>query len=389
VHWFIEADIIKAFDTINRKVLVNLLRNKISDKRFIDNIIKMFNADTLMPEGFVTKTTEGIPQGSPLSPILCNIYLHELDYYIMNTLIPKYNKGTAPTLNKVYRNRLTLNAFERTLDIEKQRQIYKSKAKQLANEGIKRIINDDNYIRIKYVRYADDFLVGVRGSKEIALKILKEINTFLKSSLHLSIESEKTKLTYTIGNKAKFLGMTIHNMPSSQLPFRNSRSIESEKRTKKRIAILRELHLRKISKNIRNSILDKFSEDINMSINKGNLISTKLLYKQFLRYILDNTNKNQSNREILRELTDKITIVLTDGKFNGILKKFNKELREISRKMYVEAPENTIKFTDNKTVTVKSSKVLPLSETEKMKRVNNLLINAGATCRLVSRGSWK
>ena len=43
----------------------------------------------------------------------------------------------------------------------------------------------------------------------MSLKILKEINTFLKSSLHLSIESEKTKLTYTIGNKAKFLGMIV------------------------------------------------------------------------------------------------------------------------------------------------------------------------------------
>jgi retron-type reverse transcriptase len=387
VHWYIEADIKKAFDTINRKVLINLLRKKISDKRFVDNIIKMFNADILMPEGFVTKTTEGIPQGSPLSPILCNIYLHELDWYIMNTLIPKYNKGTAPTLNKVYRNRLTLNAVERTFDIEKQRQVYKSKAKRLANEGIKRIINDDNYIRIKYLRYADDFIIGVRGSKEIALKILKEINTFLKSSLHLSIESEKTKLTYTIGNKANFLGMTIHNTPSNQLPFRNSRSIENEKRTKKRIIALRDAHLYKISKNIRNSILDKFSEDINMSINQGNLKSTKLLYKQFLRYVLDNTNKKQSNRGIFRELADKITISLTDGKFDGIIKKYNDELMEISRKMYVDASENTAKFTDNRTVTSRSTKILPLSETEKMKRVNNLLINAGANSRLTSQGA--
>jgi hypothetical protein len=305
----------------------------------------------------------------------------------MNTLIPKYNKGTKPTLNNVYRNRLTLNAVERTFDIEKQRQVYKSKAKQLANEGIKRIINDDNYIRIKYVRYADDFIIGVRGSKEIALKILKEINTFLKSSLHLSIESEKTKLTYTIGNKAKFLGMTIHNIPNNQLPFRNSRSIENEKRTKKRIISLRDAHLRRISKNIRDSILDKFSEDLNMSINQGNLKSTKLLYKQFLRYVLDNTNKNQSNREIFRELADKVTIALTDGKFDGIIKKYNDELTDISRKMYVDAPENTAKFTDNKTVTTRSTKTLPLSGIEKMKRVNNLLINAGVNSRLTSAGS--
>jgi len=305
----------------------------------------------------------------------------------MNTLIPKYNKGTAPTLNKLYRNRLALNAFERTLDIKKQRQLYKSKAKQLANEGIKRIINDDNYIRIKYIRYADDFIIGVRGSKELALKILKEINTFLKSSLHLSIESEKTKLTYTIGNKAKFLGMTIHNTPSSQLPFRNSRSIENEKRTKKRITILRDVHFRKISKNIRNSILDKLSKDIHMSINQGNLKSTKLLYNQFLRSILDNTNQNQSIREIIRELTDKITIALTDGKFDVIIKEYNHKLMEISRKMYLEAPENKTKFTDNKMVTVKSSKVSPLSEREKMKRVNNLLVNADATSKLPSVGT--
>jgi pyruvate/2-oxoglutarate dehydrogenase complex dihydrolipoamide dehydrogenase (E3) component len=111
------------------------------------------------------------------------------------------------------------------------------------------------------------------------------------------------------------------------------------------------------------------------------------LYKQFLRYVQDNTNKKQSNRGIFRELADKITISLTDGKFDGIIKKYNDELMEISRKMYVDASENTAKFTDNRTVTSRSTKILPLSETEKMKRVNNLLINAGANSRLTSQGA--
>jgi hypothetical protein len=124
-----------------------------------------------------------------------------------------------------------------------------------------------------------------------------------------------------------------------------------------------------------------------MSINQGNLKSTKLLHKQFLRYVLDNTNKNQSNREILRELTDKITISLTDGNFDGIIKEYNDKLMEISRKMYVEVPENKAKFTDNKKVTAKSTKNLPLSEREKMNRVNNLLINAGANSGSTSRGT--
>ena len=183
--------------------------------------------------------------------------------------------------------------------------------------------------------------------------------------------------------------MTIHNIPNNQLPFRNSRSIENEKRTKRRIIALRDAHLRKISKNIRNSTLDKFAEDINISINQGNLKSTKLLYAQFLRDVMDNTNKNQSNREILRELADKITISLTDGKFDGTKKKNNDELMEISRKMYVDAPENKAKFTDNKTITAISTKTPPLSEIEKMKRVNSLLINAGANSGSASKGTWK
>lgn len=347
----------------------------------------MFNAEILMPEGFLTKNSEGIPQGSPLSPILCNIYLHELDLYIIKNLIPKYNKGVKPPLNKNYRNRLALNAVERKFDIETQRRIYRSKARQLAKEGIKRVINDDTFVRVKYVRYADDFLIGVRGSKEVAAKILKEISTFIKSSLHLSIEGEKTKLTYTIGAKAKFLGMTIHNTPSNQLPFRNSRSIENAKRVKKRILALREAHLEKISKNVRNAVIDKFRKDTIKSVNQGNLESVKQLYQDFLLHV--SCDPKGSNRDILSEFTDKITISLTDGGFKDIVLEYNNKLMDASRNLYVDAPDDPTKFVDNTTTTAKSTVKRPLSESEKMKRVNNLLIRVGAVSGSNTRGSWK
>jgi hypothetical protein len=78
--------------------------------------------------------------------------------------------------------------------------------------GLKYTQVSDEYIRTRYVRYADDFIVGFRGSKEIAIKVKKEISFFLKSTLHLVVNEEKSKLINTYSEKAYFLGFAIHNV---------------------------------------------------------------------------------------------------------------------------------------------------------------------------------
>lgn len=175
LYWFIEADIEKCFDKIQRNVLMNLLEKKIKDHRVLDLIRKMFNCRILSPKKFYFKNSKGIPQGNVLSPLLCNIYLHELDMF-MQILEKKYHKGTYPTQNKEYFKKLDLDKYERALSYELQTRRLRSKRRILFNKGIKPYLHDGNFIRVRYIRYADDFLIGVRGPKFVAEKIKKEVS---------------------------------------------------------------------------------------------------------------------------------------------------------------------------------------------------------------------
>lgn len=67
---------------------------------------------------------------------------------------------------------------------------------------------DAGYKRLKYVRYADDFLIGIIGSKEDARHIKEDVKTFLADKLALELSEEKTLITHT-SKAAKFLGYEI------------------------------------------------------------------------------------------------------------------------------------------------------------------------------------
>lgn len=367
VPWYIKISVKKIFNLINRKVLINLLKKKISDKRLLDNIQKMFNAKIILSENFITKEIKSILQEDSLSSTLCNIYLHELDKYIINMIIPKYKKGLKPTLNTKYYTRLSLNAIEKNFSQDVQKKIYSSKIRQLAKEGIKSTINDNNFIRVRYIRYADDFLIGVRGSKEIALKIFKEVSTFLKSNLHLLLDSEKTKLIYTIGNKIEFLGMTIHNISSSQLPYKNSRFIENAKRVKNKIVAHKITYFNKISKNIQTNIINNLKYNILKTVNKKNLIVIKQLYVNLLRYFILNC-KGFTIKNIIQEFCNSIITNLTK---NCLIKKNKKK------------NDKLVYFSD-----IELLKVMFLWEMEKIKKTSSILIIRNIIVKFSFLGKW-
>jgi len=236
IPWYIEFDINQAFDSVNRNKLLSLLGDQIQDSRLFGLLRKMFNAGVVMPLSIVTHTEEGNPQGNPLSPLLCNIYLTELDRFV-DKLRVRYETGQRATRNPEYHRLVRLSEAEsRGLSRHDKARILEVRRREARAKGITPTLLDDNYIRIKYVRYADDFIVGVRGPKELARRIQKEISTFLKSQLHLSVNQDKTKLTHTYYNKARFLGTEIHNVPGANLPYRNSRRLENLKR--KRTSLL-------------------------------------------------------------------------------------------------------------------------------------------------------
>lgn len=172
----------------------------------------MLNAGIIVPEGFIMKNTTSALQGSPLSSILCNIYLHELDNFIMNVIIPKYkNSMQFSQYDNKCHNRLTIKAIEKASEEETKKRKKMTKLKKSTKKNVKHIVIEKTANRIKYVRHLKSFIIGAFGQKKIIIRTVAEINNFLMSNLHLSMDNKKTKQVYTIGNKAKFLGMVIYN----------------------------------------------------------------------------------------------------------------------------------------------------------------------------------
>lgn len=212
--WFIEGDIKGFFDNIDHEILIAILRERISDERFL-RLIRKFLKAGYMEDWTYNKTFSGTPQGGIISPILANIYLDKFDKY-MKQYAQEFDKGvkrrTNPEYN-VYRNRMT--AIQRKLkvaqgDTERQSLLRKLKATRAIMVTIPYGMSmDEKYRRLKYVRYADDFLIGVIGTKAECVNIKEDITKFMKEILHLEMSQEKTLITHSEEN-AHFLGYDIH-----------------------------------------------------------------------------------------------------------------------------------------------------------------------------------
>lgn len=211
--WFIEGDIKGFFDNIDHDVLVGILRERISDDRFIRLIRKFLKAGYVEDWTF-HNTYSGTPQGGIVSPILANIYLDKLDKYVKE-YIRHFDKGTKRRPGKESNDL----ANERKRTVRKLKKIKDGTEKAALVARLKAIEQeraafpsgdemDGSYRRLKYIRYADDFILGVIGSKEDALRIKEDIKSFLSESLALELSEEKTLITHT-GKSAKFLGYEI------------------------------------------------------------------------------------------------------------------------------------------------------------------------------------
>lgn len=211
--WFIEGDIKGFFDNISHDVLISILKERISDDRFIRLIRKFLNAGYIEDWTF-HKTYSGTPQGGIVSPLLANIYLDRLDKY-MKEYIVKFDKGEKRRPSKVRKD------FENA----RKRTVRKLKSVEDENERavlIQRIKTEDkeramfpscdemdtDYKRLKYVRYADDLLIGIIGSKQDAKEVKEDIKNFLYEKLKLELSDEKTLITHT-EDSARFLGYEI------------------------------------------------------------------------------------------------------------------------------------------------------------------------------------
>lgn len=202
--WFIEGDIKGCYDQIDHDVLLNILARDIQDGRMLNLIRKGLEAG-IVEDWKLTPTFSGVPQGGIVSPILANIYLHELDTYVEEVLIPQYTCGTRRAVNpdyKRYEYRIAqarkLGDQETVHRLEKERRQYPSQD-----------THDPDYRRLSYVRYADDFLLGLIGSKAEAEAIKADIAAFLRERLHLELSNQKTFITHARTEYARFLGYAV------------------------------------------------------------------------------------------------------------------------------------------------------------------------------------
>lgn len=215
-NWFVEGDIHACFDSFDHHVIINILQRRIDDEAFIQLIWKFLKAG-YMEQWAYNRTYSGVPQGSGVSPILANIYLNELDKF-MEEYAEGFHKGREKKMNPKYKsitNRLSEYRCEgKAVWQELSREERKERSKVLKEKlKIQKSMTptvpiDTNYKRIQYTRYADDFLVGVIGSKEDAETIKSDIKKFLEETLKLEMSDEKTKITHT-GDRARFLGYDV------------------------------------------------------------------------------------------------------------------------------------------------------------------------------------
>jgi RNA-directed DNA polymerase len=165
-YYVVEGDIQSYFDTVHHRKLLSLVKRRIADKDILDLIWKFLKAGVMEGQLFA-KTAQGVPQGGIISPLLANIYLHEVD---------KWAAGK--------------------WDLDH----YTRQKRRTAGSG--------NY---RLIRYADDFVVVSNGPLAEVKAVKEELKDFLRTSLHLELSEEKTKLTH-INDGIEFLGFHIQRV---------------------------------------------------------------------------------------------------------------------------------------------------------------------------------
>lgn len=214
VKWFVEGDIKGFFDNIDHEVMIGILAERIKDERFLRLIRKFLKAGYLEDWKY-HNTYSGTPQGGIISPVLANIYLDKLDRY-MEELKTQFDKGVRravhPETYELEKKRGVLAKKLRNATTEDERQMLSEKIREIDRRKLTMPYSDPfdaSYKRLQYVRYADDFLVGVIGSKEDAVAIKEQVKAFVADTLHLELSDEKTLITHS-EKKARFLGYDIY-----------------------------------------------------------------------------------------------------------------------------------------------------------------------------------
>lgn len=246
--WAIEGDFKGAYNSIDHKILLSLLSQRIKDKKFI-NVIKDFLKCGIMDSGTYEDLLVGVPQGGIVSPLLFNIYMHEFDQWIYKSYIRTVNKSKKKVFNPKYtyfRRELTntINLIRNPSTPKQQKRQLKKHIKLIlqSRKSVPTYIPESIPKFSHYVRYADDWILFVAGPKSEAIQIKSEIEKYSRDVMKMTLSVEKTLITkYTEG--INFLGFRI-----IQWNYNQTKTTYITKRTKRG---KRRIHAKTASRQIR------------------------------------------------------------------------------------------------------------------------------------------
>ena len=225
ITWIIHIDIQDYFDTVNHDLLLNMMEEYVDQAtiELLRKFLKCGYIDIYKHPNQLETTEVGTPQGSLISPILSNIYLHHLDCFIQNSLLPEWNRGNERKFVSGYQNRKNLTAEELKVIENLQLDGIKEAIERLKHnlwvkQGLpSRDPKDENFRRMKYIRYVDDFMIGFTGTKAEAESIRDRILTFLSDHLKLKSNSAKSYISHSSDKGIMYLGYFIRYLPLNKI----------------------------------------------------------------------------------------------------------------------------------------------------------------------------
>jgi group II intron reverse transcriptase/maturase len=221
--WFIEGDIADCFGSLDHEVMITILAEKIHDNRFLRLVRNMLTAGYL-EDWTWGATLSGVPQGGVASPVLSLIYLHKLDEFVETVLIPEYTRGERRARSPVYLDLANQLARARRRGDRAQARDLRKQMTSLPSADPA----DPGYRRLRYVRYADDHLLGFTGPKAEAEEIKQRLARFLRDDLKLELSASKTLITHARTGAARFLGYEITVCNDNRKATRRRRSVNGQ-----------------------------------------------------------------------------------------------------------------------------------------------------------------
>ena len=225
VKWIINVDIKGYFDNIDHEILISLLEKRIDDKRFI-NLIKLMLKAGCIEDWNHHGTYTGTPQGGIISPLLSNIYLHEMDIFA-EKLKCEFDAGKGRRRNAVYRQYESIihKGWKRIGRVQDAGgdEIEVARIRQQISDAQSRQRQvhygdpfDPTYRRLHYCRYADDFTIGIIGNKAEAAGIFNKVKEFINGSLNLEISEEKSGISH-FEKGFEYLGYVVASNVANKL----------------------------------------------------------------------------------------------------------------------------------------------------------------------------